>query len=149
MPRPIKNYCDYFSHDKDMRNHKKIKAIRNKFKINGYGIWNMLLEYLTGSDGNEFEYSELEFELLSGDFGVSATEIQEVVDYCIKLDLLFIKNGFIHSESLDERLSPVYEKRERGKEISKKQQRKNGKFGKIISVNNGIVATETPQTKVK
>ena len=127
MARPIKNYCDYFPHDRDMRNHRKVKAIRTKFGVNGYAIWSMLLEYLTGIDGNVFEYSDVEFELMGGDFGVSATEIRSVVDYCINLEMLFSENGFIKSESLDERLKPVYEKRHTSKEISKKQERSNGK----------------------
>lgn len=104
MARPQKNSCDYFTHDNDMRNHRKVKSIRNKFGIQGYAIWSMLLEYLTGIDGNEFEYSDLEFELISGDFGVSVTEIRDVVDYCIKLEMLFNNNSFIYSESLNQRL---------------------------------------------
>ncbi len=149
MARPIKNYCDYFSHDRDMRNHRKIKAIRTKYKVVGYGIWCMLLEYLTGSDGNVFAYDDVEFELMAGDFGVSVTEIRDVVDYCIKLELLFMKDGFINSESLDDRLKSVYEKRKISKEQSKKQIRANGKFAPNNTVNNGVSVTEMPQSKVK
>ena len=148
MARPIKNYCDYFPHDRDMRNHRKVKAIRTKFGINGYAIWSMTLEYLTGIDGNVFEYSDVEFELMAGDFGVSATEIRDVVNYCIKLEMLFLNNGFINSESLDERLVPVYEKRGRSKDNSKKQQRVNGKFVSSNSVSNGVSVAEKPQSKV-
>jgi len=148
MARPIKNYCDYFPHDRDMRNHRKVKAIRTKFGVNGYAIWSMTLEYLTGIDGNVFEYSDVEFELMAGDFGVSATEIRDVVNYCIKLEMLFLNNGFINSESLDERLVPVYEKRGRSKDNSKKQQRVNGKFVISNSVSNGVSVAEKPQSKV-
>lgn len=148
MARPVKNYCDYFPHDRDMRNHRKIKAIRTKYKITGYAIWCMILEYLTGIDGNVFEYSDVEMELMAGDFGVSVTEIRDVLDYCIKLELLFLKDGFIHSETLDDRLKPVYDKRGVSKEKSKKQSRSNGKF----TVNNigadGVSVTEIPQIKV-
>ncbi len=70
-----------------MRNHRKVKAIRTKFGIEGYALWSMLLEYLTGSDGHVFEYSDAEFELIGGDFGVSVETIRGVVDYCIKLEL--------------------------------------------------------------
>ena len=149
MARPVKNYCDYFSHDRDMRNHRKIRAIRNKFGISGYAIWCMLLEYLTGNDGNEFEFSDAELELISGDFGVSATEIRQLLDYCLKLEILFLKEGFIHSESLDERLSPVYEKRNESKSKSKKQLRVNGKFAINNTVGNGVSVAEMPQSKVK
>ncbi len=148
MARPIKNYCDYFPHDRDMRNHRKVKAIRTKFGVNGYAIWSMTLEYLTGIDANVCEYSDVEFELMAGDFGVSATEIRDVIDYCLKLEMLFINNGFINSESLDERLKPVYEKRGKSKDNSKKQQRVNGKFVNNNTVGNGVSATEMPQSKV-
>jgi len=148
MARPIKNYCDYFPHDRDMRNHRKVKAIRTKFGVTGYAIWSMILEYLTGIDGNVFEYSDVEFELMAGDFGVSATEIRNVVDYCIRLEMIFLNNGFINSESLDERLIPVYEKRGRSKDNSKKQQRLNGKFVSSNSVSNGVSVAEMPQSKV-
>ena len=148
MARPIKNYCDYFPHDRDMRNHRKVKAIRTKFSIQGYAIWSMILEYLTGIDGNVFEYSDVEFELMGGDFGVSATEIRNVVDYCITLEMLFLEKGFIRSESLDERLKPVYEKRQVSKEISKKQQRIDGKFASNNTEQIGVSVTEIPQSKV-
>ena len=148
MARPVKNYCDYFPHDRDMRNHRKVKAIRTKFGITGYGIWSMILEYLTGIDGNEFEYSDVEFELMGGDFGVSVAEIRSTVDYCLKLEMLFLNNGFISSESLDERLKPVYEKRGKSKDSCKKQQRLNGKFVINNTVYDGVSATEMPQSKV-
>jgi len=158
MARPLKNSCDYYPHDSGMRNHKKIKAIRQKFGITGYAIWVMLLELLTGSDGNEFEDSELELELISGDFGVSVTEIREMLDYCYRLELLFIKNGFVSSESLNERLAPVYQKRKITKTISANQRRKNGKFHSntvedIVSDTNNseddiVSGAETPQIKV-
>lgn len=148
MARPIKNYCEYFPHDRDMRNHRKVKAIRTKYGVVGYAIWSMILEYLTGIDGNVFEYSDVEFELMAGDFGVSATEIRDVIDYCLKLEMIFLNNGFINSESLDERLKPVYEKRGKSKDNSKKQQRVNGKFVSNNTVSNGVSVAEMPQSKV-
>jgi len=148
MARPTKNFCDYFPHDRDMRNHRKVKAIRTKFGINGYAIWSMILEYLTGIDGNVFEYSDVEFELMGGDFGVSATEIRCIVDYCIILEMLFLENSFIRSESLDERLKPVYDKRQVSKGISKKQSRVNGKFTANNTESLGVSVAEMPQSKV-
>lgn len=162
MARPPKNNCDYFSHDKDMRNHPKIKAIRAKFKLDGYSTWSMILELLTGSDGNVFEYSDMQFELMSGDFGIEAEKIKEIVDYCIKLELLLNKNGFINSDSLDERLAPVYEKRDKAKELSKEQKRSLGKFVSVTETTESPIITvtempyddqfpitEMPQSKVK
>jgi hypothetical protein len=149
MARPTKNCCDYFPHDNGMRDHKKVKSLRAKFGITGYAVWSMLLEYLTGSDGNVFPYTEMEFELMSGDFGVSVTEIRAVVDYCIRLEMLFNKDGFVCSESLDERLAPVYAKRGKSKELSSKQRRVNGKYVGNNTEPCGVSVTEMPQSKVK
>lgn len=150
MPKPIKNYCDYFSHDRDMRNHRKIKAIRTKFGLNGYAIWCMILEYLTGADGNVFEYSDVEIELMAGDFGVPSGDLKAVIDYCLSpLELLFQKEGFIRSESLDERLRPVYEKRGREKQKSGKQHRDGGKFAVDNAVTHGKTTADGTQKKVK
>lgn len=147
MARPIKNNCDYFPHDAGMRNHVKVKALRQKFQ-NGYSVWVMLLEFITSSDGNVFENSDIQYELLSGDFGVSVTEIRDVVNYCIRLEMLFEKDGFVYSESLNERLAPVYEKRGKAKELSKKQLRTNGKYVSNNTEHHVVSVTEMPQSKV-
>lgn len=149
MARPVKNNCEYFSHDTEMRNHRKVKAIRTKFGVTGYAVWSMFLEYLTGADGNVFENSAIEKELLSGDFGVSATEISDVLNYCLIIELLFENKGFIYSESLNKRLEPVYAKRGRAKELSEKQLRANGKFVTETPIATVVSVTETPQSKVK
>lgn len=149
MARPKKNNADYFSHDNDARNHRKIKALRNKFGIAGYGFWFMLLEFLTYSDYNQFEFTDSEVELMAGDFGVSATEIHAMLSYCISLDMITLENGVIRSKSLDERLECVYKKR-----VAKKEFLSQKPHNKVVSdtdnTNKGIVSvTESTQSKVK
>lgn len=146
MPRPTKNNCAYFPHDNDMRNHAKVKSLRIKF-TNGYAIWSMLLETLTGNDGNVFEYTDLQFELFCGDFGFSVTEIRDVVDYCIRLEMLFVSDGFVYSESLNENLAPVYKKRGKAKEQSAKQKRKNGVYVTETTDTTVIPVEEIPQRR--
>lgn len=128
--RPSKNNCDYFRHFTTMRNHRKVKALRNKFgQVLGYAFWAMILEYLTQADGNEIEYSDMEIELFAGELGVSATEIRDMVDFCVRMEMLFVVNGFIKSNSLDEELKFVYDKREIAKEISEtRKRREDGTF---------------------
>jgi hypothetical protein len=111
MARPMKNNCDYFPHDSGMRNHKKLKAIRSTFGIEGYALWCMMLEHITGSDFNSIPYNELEIELIAGDFGVESTKLIRFIEYCLKIGILQRDGERIRSESLDERLAPVYEKR--------------------------------------
>lgn len=148
----MKNNCDYFPHFTTMRNHKKVKALRAKFgQVLGYAFWSMVIEYLTEQDGIEFEYSEIEIEMFAGELGVSSTEIRDMVDYCIKIELLFLTNdNFIYSESLNESLQPVFEKRKRAKELSKTRKRhNNGSYCDNDTTTCGVSVTEMPQSKVK
>jgi hypothetical protein len=63
--------------------------------------------------------------------------------------MLFLNDGFIHSESLDERLKPVYEKRGDLKRKSEQQPRVNGKFVNNNTAVDGVSAPESTQTKRK
>jgi len=160
MARPKKNNADYFSHDANMRNGLKIKALRNKFGITGYAIWCMLLECLTGSDENYMPDDEIQFELLAGDFGVSYEALTAIIDYCVKLELLSRSEDKIRSKSLDERLAPLYESRKQKQEFMKQLREKkavvpgnNDINAKVVPGNNSnepVLLPETiPQSKVK
>ena len=129
MARPKKDNADYFSHDKDMRNDNKLKAVRRKFKNEGYAIWNMLLEHLTDCDFFEYEYTELNIELLSGDFDIEPKLLKEIIDYFILLNLLILEGGFIKSLQLIKRFDSLLSKRKRD--------------------NKRVIASENPQSKVK
>lgn len=152
MARPNKNNCDYFPHLTTMRNHRKVKALRNKFgQVLGYAFWAMFLEYLTEQDGCEVENSEIELEMFAGELGVSVVEIRDMVDYCIRIEMLFLnKDNFIYSESLNDNLLPVFEKRKKSKEISKtRKRRENGTFIQENTTPIGVSATEIPQSRVE
>ena len=141
MARPIKNNCDYFPHDAGMRNHKKLKAIRSTFGIKGYALWCMTLEHLTASEFNSAPYNDLEIELLAGDFGIEAAELIRFVEYCLKIGILQRDGERIRSESLDERLAPVYEKRG----FLKRKPSTRG----VSDSETTISDSETPQIKLK
>jgi hypothetical protein len=111
MARPKKDNAEYFPHDVGMRNDDRVKALRKKFKVSGYGIWNMLIEYLGSKDHFQFEYNDFTLEIMSGDFDVDVKEIQEVISYCLTLGLLQQEEGFIRCKTLEKRLEPVLLKR--------------------------------------
>jgi hypothetical protein len=154
MPRPKKNNADYFSHDADMRNNRKLKAVRGKFGIMGYGVYNMLLEMLTDADYNRITLNDIELELIAGDFGVSVTELQEIINFCVSIKLFQKLDDKLYCEELDDRLKPVYMKRERSQSAAETRQRSDdGKFKGSNnkpqkSQNNSISATEIPQESV-
>jgi hypothetical protein len=152
MARPSKNNAEYFPHYADLRNHRKIKVLRNRFgMVLGYAFWCLMLEWLTEHDGLEWEYSEMEIEMFASELGVSAAEIREMVDLCFKLQLLSLtSSNYVYSESLNEYLQPVFDKRERERDRSK--QRKRSESGTYISGNiltGGVSAAEMPHSRVE
>lgn len=112
MARPKKNNLEYFSHDKDMRNDLKIKALRRKYSHKGYSIYVMMLEHISNCDYLQYEWSELNIELLTPDFDIDATELMEIIDYCVKLNLFQIHLGYIYSHRFYERNEKVLNSRE-------------------------------------
>lgn len=88
MAKPIKQSAEYFYHDADMRNDIKIKALRRKYGVEGYAVWNFILETLTDSEGFQMAFTPLEQELLAADFEVSPDRLAEIVEYCCRLNLL-------------------------------------------------------------
>ena len=105
MARPNKNNMDYFSHDSDMRNDVKIKALRRKFSHNGYAVWNYILEVLTNADELRIEWNDFEKELYAAEFDVEIEDLNLIVDYCVKLGLLQITDSYLFCAKHKERLS--------------------------------------------
>lgn len=138
MARPIKDNADYFTHDADMRDDPKIKALRRKFKIAGYGVWCMLLEAITDSDNFRLK---VDLEIIAGDFDVDTDFLQQVMQYCIQLDLLQTNETctLLWSKTLDNRFEALLSKRKRGRiELSTSK-----------TPQNGIIDVDSTQSKVK
>ena len=157
MARPTKENAEYFSHDADMRHHRKVRAIATKYGITGYGVWCILLEMLTEANKNRLEVSdEIEWELRVPEFFVvSATEITEILSFCHRIKLLGKETEqeteFYYSKSLRERLSIVYEKRQRSREAYEKKAKSGVSVTetRISATETRVSATETTQSKVK
>ena len=139
MARPKKENAEYFSHDADMRNHRKIRAIGNKFGLSGYGAWCILLEMLTEADYNRLPVDDnFDWVLRTPDFySITTEEVQEMIKFCLTLHLFQTEKDkgieYFYSVNLRERLTGVYEKRKRLREKYEEQKTLN-----IVS------ATETP-----
>ena len=113
MARPIKNNADYFSHDADMRNDLRIKALRRKFGHIGFSIYNMLLEVLSDSDYFKYELTDLNIELLSGDFDLDIQELNDILEYLINLGLMQRDGTYLTCKTLENRFESMLSKRKR------------------------------------
>jgi hypothetical protein len=103
MARPQKNNLDYFSHDCDMRNDIKIKALRRKFGHKGYSIYLMMLEHLGDCQYLQYEWDDLSIELLTPDFDIDGDELKNIIDYCVFLKLFELELGILYCPKLFER----------------------------------------------
>lgn len=150
MARPKKNNADYFSHDNSMRNHRKIKALRAEYGVEGFSAYVMLLETLTEADNFQLELrKELDWKILAGDFGIDSERLKDIFKLMEELELIKIKDCLVVCESLNKRLEPVLEKRERdrGYALNKKRDEK-GQYQVVIASETPVIASETPQSKV-
>jgi len=146
MARPKKNNADYFSHDNSMRNHRKIKALRAEYGVEGFSAYVMLLETLTEADNFQLELrKELDWKILAGDFGIDSERLKEIFKLMEELELIKIKDCLVVCESLNERLEPVLEKRERdrGYALNKTRDEK-GQYRRVIASETKVIASETP-----
>lgn len=117
MARPKKNNADYFSHESEMRNDVKIKALRRKFSHTGYAVWNYLLEVLTDAEGFSIRWEELDIELYAADFDLDVSELVDIVNYCMKLGLLQIANGWLYCSNLTSSFEGLMSKRGRSTKV--------------------------------
>ncbi len=129
MARPIKFNADYFSHDADMRNDLRIKALRRKFGHEGYSVYNMILELLTDCDDFQFEMSELNLELLSADFDIDFLKLNDIISYLLSIGLMQSETNFLRCKTLENRFEALLSKRKRDR--------------------NRVIANENTQSKVK
>lgn len=157
MARPKKNNADYFSHDNSMRNHRKIKALRAEYGVEGFSAYVMLLETLTEADNFQLELrKELDWKILAGDFGIDSERLKDIFKLMEELELIKIKDCLVVCESLNERLEPVLEKREKSREQSLNKNRDEKGQYQVVSVAEtrvsgaemGVSVAETPQSKV-
>jgi len=139
MARPIKNNADYFSHDNDMRDDERIKAVRRKFSHIGYSTWNMLLERLCRAENFKIEYNEESIDIMAGDFNIEPLQLKEIIDYLIKLKLIIQEANVIFSQTMITRFEGLFRKRKRDAE----------KLSPTITPTNNVIADDNTQSKVK
>lgn len=131
MARPLKNNADYFPHDAAMRNDPKIKAVRRKFGIQGYGIYCMVVEYLTDADHFSARVDDLGYELMAGDFDIERNDLEAIVSYCAQIDLFQIENNFLQCYSLVKRLNPLLSKRKHDRTRVIADNRSENQYSKV------------------
>ena len=149
MVRPIKNNADWFSHQNNMRNDKKIKALRTKYGNEGYAIYCMLLETLAEADCIILKLNDIEFEMLSGDFNIESSLLKNIINYCVKIDLFQKRKDFLLCKQLDQRLKKIFDKRKDSISSLRSKKHSLGNKNKVNSPETIVKGTQSTQSKVK
>lgn len=138
MSRPRKNNAEYFSHDCDMRNDKKILAVRSKYGFEGYSVYCMLLETLCGTDFFKIKMNNTNLLLISGDFRMDIEKLRSIINFFISIDLIQQSDSnYIICRGLNNRLKYLLDKRleTRSKYIKVKKSKVKKSKGKEIRRN--------------
>jgi hypothetical protein len=88
----------YFSHDYNARNDEKILELRSQFGAEGYGVFWMIVESMA-----ENENGGVKATLMGGlslGYGVAIGRLQEIIEACKRLELVFEKDGYLFSKRL-------------------------------------------------
>lgn len=146
MGQPKRNSAEYFSHDADMRNDIKVKALRRRFGHKGYAVWCFILETLTDSDNFEAEYDTVSQELLAADYDLNVDELTEIVNYCIKVGLLQVSGSRLFSEAHKRRFAQINERKqafsEAGKLGMKKRWGQRQADNEVITSDDHLITTD-------
>jgi len=98
----------YFTHDYNARHDPKCKALINKYGIEGYGRFWIIIENLRESRGYKLEEKKYVWESLAEQLKCPVEETKTFIKDCInEFELLIQADGFFYSESLLERMAQL------------------------------------------
>jgi hypothetical protein len=102
----------YFKHDQNARHDLKIKAMINKYGVEGYGRYWIIVENLRSSFAYKIEDRPYNWHSLAEEMKCSVVQAKEFIQDCAFLfDLFVIEEGFFYSPSLLKRMTTLDETR--------------------------------------
>ncbi len=110
----------YFSHDIFARENLKIKRLMNKHKMEGYGIFWALAEFLH-YNSNKIDISEI--DLLASDMGVEKEKLESVI---YDFNLFTVRKNTISSKRVAQNLKLQKEKSQKARESAMRRWKAQG-----------------------
>lgn len=149
MARPRKEGMDYFPHDTDASNDKKIKALKMLYGNDGYAFYFILLEMIYREPNFELDISDAEtIQILAKEVGINEELFMQILTTSIKRECFdsqaFHERSVLTSNGIKKRASIVIEKREKMRQSYEKS-----KSDKPKEDSDAETPAETPQSKSK
>ena len=112
----------YFKHDSNARTDPKIKALINKYGIEGYGRFWIVIEVLRESARYKLEDKKYLWEALAEQMKCEVKEVKQFIKDCSDEFELFVQdNGFFYSASLLKRMTELDAIKEKRREAAFKR----------------------------
>lgn len=95
----------YFKHDANARHDPKIKALINKYGIEGYGRFWIIIEMMREATHYKLEDKLYVMDALAEEMKCTSEQAKNLMEDCVLIFELFTKdNGFYYSESFLSRM---------------------------------------------
>ena len=99
----MSNY--YFKHDQGARNDPKIRAMINKYGLEGYGRFWVVVEMMRENSKYKLEDKDFVWEAIAENFKSDISQARAFVNDCInKYELFIMDDGFFYSPALLSRM---------------------------------------------
>ena len=107
----------YFKHDTNARHDPKIKSLINKYGLEGYGRFWVIIEMLREAERYKLEDKKYIWEALAEQMKIDVKDVKQFIKDCVEDFELFIQeDGFFYSNSLLQRMIKLDEIREKRRE---------------------------------
>lgn len=140
MARPLKQGLDYFPHDTDAINDKKIQRLIDEYGLAGYGFYFALLADIYSGLPEPYKWGE-NVKIFAHRCRLSVAKAQRMLSFCVEICLFdadnFNNNSTLISQSIFERAESILKVRD----AKRKQRLSSG-------LSSGLSAISQTQSKL-
>ena len=109
----------YFPHDSNARHDPKIKSLMNKYGVEGYGRYWIIIEMLREDKRYKLEDKKYIWEALAEQMKIDVKDVKQFIKDCVEdFELLIQTDGFFYSDSLLKRMLKLDDIREKRKQAA-------------------------------
>lgn len=139
---------EYFSHDHNARNDRKVIALVNKYKSSGYGIFWATNEMMH-EEGGELEMDAITYDALAKHLNEDINHIRLVINDCVEKFLLYVKiDNKLTSNRVIRNLSEIEEKKQGKVEAGRSGGIMSGVSRKMKQIEAEVEAESKQRTKL-
>jgi hypothetical protein len=141
VARPLKQGLDYFPHDTDALNDKKIQRLIGEYGLTGYGFYFALLEDIYSCLPTPYKWSE-NSEIFCRKCRISGAKSQRILNFCLETQLFYAQHFNIDSTLTSDGIIT------RGDEILRLRESKRKSYGRNNSRETTSKTTTETQEKL-